>query len=155
MDKQKLEQYLRDIPKPEATPPAMQEPLRLTLMDAKRSSRAGTLLIILPGLLILAFFLQNTLHIFPGLTRWFGNEATRVPMPLRAILFFLFLVGFPLIALVTNLLAIIYYRFNPIRKELTIIVRMRWKNILVAVVGGALASFYILHLLADSLLANQ
>jgi hypothetical protein len=124
-------------------------------MNAKRSSRMGTLLILLPGLLILVFFLQNTFHILPGLTRWFGDEITRVPLPLRAVLVFLFLAGFPFIAVLMNLLAIIHYRFNPLRKELTIVVRMKWKNIFIAVAGAALASFYILHLLADTILSKK
>ena len=155
MEKQQLENYLKDIPKPAPEAPATQDALRLTLMNAKLSSRVGTLLIVLPGLLVLAFFLQNTLHVLPGLTRWFGAEVTWIPLPLRTVLLFLFLVGFPFIAVLMNLLAIIHYRFNPLRKELTIVVRMKWKNILIAVAGAALAAFYILHLLADTILSKN
>jgi len=155
MEKQQLETYLKDIPKPAPEAPATQDALRLTLMNAKLSSRVGTLLIVLPGLLVLAFFLQNTLHVLPGLTRWFGAEVTWIPLPLRTVLLFLFLVGFPFIAVLMNLLAIIHYRFNPLRKELTIVVRMKWKNILIAVAGAALAAFYILHLLADTILSKN
>jgi uncharacterized integral membrane protein len=155
MEKQQLENYLKDIPKPAPEAPATQEELRLTLMNAKLSSRTGTFLIVLPGLLILVFFLQNTLHVLPGLTGWFDAELTRVPLPLRAVLLFLFLVGFPFIAVLMNLLAIIHYRFNPLRRELTIVVRMKWRNILIAVAGAALASFYILHLLADAILSKN
>jgi hypothetical protein len=155
MEKQQLENYLKEIPKPEPEAPATQEELRLTLMNAKLSSRVGTFLIVLPGLLVLVFFLQNTLHILPGLTRWFGAEVSGIPLPLRAVLLFLFLIGFPFIAVLMNLLAIIHYRFNPLRKELTIVVRMKWKNILIAVAGSALASFYILHLLADTILSKN
>jgi hypothetical protein len=144
MDKGKLENYIKDIPKPVPEPPVTQEILRLTLMNAKRSSWVGLILIILPGLIVLLAFLQNTLHVLPGLTRWFVHDAGLIPMPLRAILFFLFLVGFPFIAVVVNLLAIIYYRYNPLRKEVTIVVKMKWNNILVAVFACALASFYIL-----------
>jgi hypothetical protein len=155
MEKQQLENYLQDIPKPAPEAPPTQEALRLTLMNAKLSSRMGTLLIVLPGLLVLVFFLQNTLHVLPGLTRWFGAAVSGIPLPLRAVLLFLFLVGFPFIAVLMNLLAIIHYRFNPLRKELTIVVRMKWKNILIAVAGSVLASFYILHLLADTILSKN
>ncbi|HLZ86838.1 MAG TPA: hypothetical protein VKQ52_06360 [Puia sp.] len=154
MTQEKMENRLKDIPKPEPMPPAAQEMLRLTLLNAKRSSRVGLLLIVLPGLVVLVFFFQNAFNTFPGLTRWFAHEATLIPMPLRAILLFLFLAGFPFIALVINMLAITYYRYNPLRREVTVIVKMKWNNILVAVFGCALATFYILHLLADTLLGK-
>ncbi|HXB94123.1 MAG TPA: hypothetical protein VNU70_03155 [Puia sp.] len=155
MDKQRLSDYLKDIPKPAPPPAQGQEMLKLTLMNARRSSVVGTILIILPGGLILLFLLQNNFHLFPGLTRWLAGEGTFLPLPLRAIVAFLFLVGFPLLAVVFNLLAITWFRYDPIRKEWTITIRMRWRNVLVAGVSSALASFYVLHLLADTILGKK
>jgi hypothetical protein len=155
MEQKKLGEYLKDIPLPEPTPPPQQEMLKMTLLNAKRSSVFGALLVVLPGLLVFLAFLQNVLHLSPGLTRWFANVFSSIPLPARAVVMFAFLVGFPFIAVVLNILAIVYYRFNVIKKELTIVVRMRWPNILVAIAGAALASFYVFHLLADSLLSGK
>jgi hypothetical protein len=156
MDQEKLGDYLKEIPKPAPPPPAQgQEMLKLTLMNARRSSVVGAILIILPGGLIFLFLLQNSLHLFPGLTRWLAGEGTFLPLPQRAIVAFLFLVGGPLLAVIFNLLAITWYRYDRARKELTITLRMRWTNILIVVIGSALASFYVIHLLADTILGKE
>jgi len=154
MTDEKLSDYLKDIPKPAPPPAKGQEMLRLTLMNARRSSVVGAILIILPGALILLFFLQNTLHLFPGLTRWLAGAGTLLPLPARAIVAFLFLVGFPFVAVILNLLAITWFRYDRTRKELNITLRMRWVNVVIAVAGSALAAFYVLHLLADTILGN-
>jgi hypothetical protein len=154
MTKEKIEKYLTDIPKPE--PPAIEgrEMLKLALLNARRSSRIGIVLVALPGLLIFLFFLQNTLHLFPGFTRWLAGSGTFLPLPWRAIVFFIFLVGFPLVAVAVNLLSISYYRYHRFRREFTITIRLRWWNLIIAIIGAGLAAFYILHLLADTLLAR-
>jgi hypothetical protein len=154
MDKRKLGDYLKEIPKPAPAPAKGQEMLKLTLMNARRSSVIGAILIILPGGLILLFLLQNSFHLFPGLTRWLAREGTFLPLPGRAIVAFLFLVGFPLLAVILNMLAITWLRYDRTRKELNITLRMRWINILIALIGSALASFYVLHLLADTILGK-
>lgn len=154
MTDEKLGDYLKEISKPAAPPAKGQEMLKVALMNARRSSVIGAILIILPGGLILLFLLQNSLHLLPGLTRWLAGEGTFLPLPARAIVAFVFLVGFPVLAVILNLLAITWYRYDRARKELTIAVRMRWINVWIAVAGGALASFYVLHLLADTILGK-
>lgn len=151
MTKEKLSKYLKDIPKPEAPATENQEMVRLALLSARRSAAFGIVLIALPGALLLLFFLQNTFHLFPGLIRWLAGSGTFLPLPARAIVVFIFLVGFPFVAVAVNLLSISWYRYYPIRRELVVSLRMRWPNILIAVIGGAIAAFYILHLLADTL----
>lgn len=148
-------EYLVNIPKPVPQPPSERDLLRVTIMNSRRSSVAGAILVALPGLLIFIAFLQNIFHLAPGITRWLAWGASSIPLPMRALLAFLFLVGFPFIAVVLNLLAITYYKYNVLRKELVISVRMKWPNILVAIAGAALASFYIFHLLADTLLKSK
>ena len=151
MTKEKLSGYLTDIPKPEAPATESEKMVRLALLSARRSAVLGVVLIALPGLLIFLFFLQNTFHLFPGLIRWLAGSGTFLPLPLRAILVFFFLVGFPFVAVAVNLLSISWYRYYHFRRELVISIRMRWQNLLIAIIGGALAAFYILHLLADTL----
>jgi len=154
MTEEKLGDYLREMPKPDPPTTEAQKMLKLTLMNARRSSVAGAILIVLPGALIFLFFLQNSLHLFPGLTRWLAQDGTILPLPLRAIVAFLFLVGFPLLAVILNLLAITWFRYDRARRELTVLLRLRWVNILIAIAGSALASLYVLHLLADTILGN-
>ena len=150
MTKEKTADYLTDIPKPIPPPPAGQEMLRATLLSARRSSRVGLILIALPALLLTLFILGSSL--FPGLARWLAGAGSAISLPLRAILVFLFLVGFPFIAVILNFLAIIWFKYYPNRRELAISIRMRWPNIIIVIIGSALSAFYILHLLADTLL---
>jgi hypothetical protein len=152
MTQEKIEAYIKDIPKP--APPATESEkiVRMSLLSARRSSVIGLVLIALPGILIFLLFLQNTFHVFPGLIRWLAGSGTFLPLPLRPILVFIFLVGFPFVAVAVNLLSISWFRYYHFKKELVISVRMRWPNILIAIIGSALAAFYILHLLADTLL---
>jgi hypothetical protein len=154
MTAEKLGDYLKEIPKPVVPPAKEQEMLKLALLNARRSSVAGVLLIILPAGLIGLFLLQNGLHLLPGVTKWLAGEGTFLPLPARAIAAFVFLVGFPMLAVILNLLAITWFRYDRVRKELTVSVRMRWINVVIVIAGGALASFYVLHLLADTILSK-
>lgn len=142
------------MPKPEPPASQAQQALKLTLMSARRSSIGGAILVALPGMLIFLFFLQHSLHLLPGLTRWLASKGNLLPLPQRAIVAFLFLVGFPLLAVILNLLAITWFHYDGSRKELTVTLRLRWLNVAIVIAGSALAAFYVLHLLADTILGN-
>jgi hypothetical protein len=152
MEKDNLIEYLKDIPKPVPTPAPDQKILKVSLLDARRSSRIGFWLIALPGIVILLFIIQNLFHFDTYLPGWVGRNVSSPSTPVRVLLVFVFLVGFPLIAIVLNLLSISYFKYDKAKREFNIIFRIRWWNIAITLAGGALCSFYILHLLADSLL---
>jgi hypothetical protein len=151
MDKENMADYLKTIPKPVPASPAGQKILKVALFSARRSSRIGFLLVAFPGLVILLFLVQQLFHLSPGFTRWLDGGTT-LSTPVRGVLVFIFVVGFPLIAIVLNLLSICYFQYDRIKKEFHISFRLRWWNIIITLAGGALASFYILHLLADTIL---
>jgi hypothetical protein len=154
MDQEKLSEYLKTIPKPEPAIPPHQKILRVTLLTARRSSRIGMLLIGLPALVIILFILQNLFHFDIGFIRWLGRSASSLANPARALVVFIFIVGFPLIAVIINLLSLCYFQYDRQSKEFHITFKIRWWNIIITLIGGALASFYIVHLLADTLLGN-
>ena len=154
MDKKKMAEYLETIPKPVPDDTGGQERLKIFLVTAKRSSRIGLLLIGLPALLISLFIIQTLLHIKVGFIRWLGENASSLPMMARAVLIFVFLIGFPMIAMILNLLSLSHFQYDRLRREFRITFRIRWWNIVIALAGGALAAFYILHLLADTLLGG-
>ena len=147
--------YLKTLPKPVPASPAGQKILQVTLFNARRSSRIGLLLVGLPGIVVLLFFIQQLFHLQPGFTRWLEGGSPTLSTPVRAVLVFIFLVGFPLIAVVLNLLSICYFQYDWLKKEFHFIFRIRWWNIGITLAGAALASFYILHLLADTLLGGR
>ncbi|HWK03311.1 MAG TPA: hypothetical protein VNS58_06750 [Puia sp.] len=155
MDKEKLVEYLKDIPKPAPTESQYQKTLKISLLTARKSSRIGFWLIALPGIVVLLFIIQNLFHLNPGFSRWIGKNTSSLSTPARAVLVFVFLVGFPLLAIVLNLLSVCYFQYDKIRREFNISFKIRWWNIVITLIGGALASFYILHLLADTLLSGK
>ena len=152
MNRENLENYLEMLPKPQPDLPASQKILKVALCSARRSSRIGFWLVLLPGLVIFLFFLQNVIHVDTGLIRFLEKQGPSLSTPVKAVLIFIFLVGFPLIAVVINLLSLSYFQYDRVSKEFTITLKIRWWNILITLVGAALAVFYILHILADSLL---
>lgn len=154
MDQEKLSEYLKTISKPEPDTPADQKILRVTLLTARRSSRIGILLIGLPALIIILFILQNLFHFDIGLIRWLGGNASSLSNHARALVVFIFIVGFPLTAVIINLLSLCYFQYDRQRREFHITFKIRWWNIIITLAGAVLASFYTVHLLADTLLGN-
>jgi hypothetical protein len=155
MDRLNLVDYLKTIPKPTPTETAGQESLRVYLVTARKSSRIGLLLIGLPSLLISLYILQALFHFRFGFIGWLGENPSTLPTPAKAVLIFVFLVGFPMIAMVLNLLSLSHFQFDQKSREFRITFRVRWWNIAIALAGGALATYYILHLLADTLLTRR
>lgn len=155
MDNKKTEDYLRNLEKSVPPMPEQKEVLKLTLMNARKSSIIGLILVALPGILISLFFFQQLFNLDSDLTNWIDKFASLFPGHSKAVVFFIFLVGFPLIAIAINILSITHFRYNKIKKEFDITIKVRWWNIIITIAGTALASFYILHLLADSLLGGR
>jgi len=155
MDRMNLVDYLKTIPKPTPTETGEKEKLKIFLVTARKSSRIGLLLIGLPSLLISLFILQALFHFKFGFIRWFGENTPSLPTPAKAMLIFAFLVGFPMIAMVLNLLSLSHFQFDERSREFRVTFRIRWWNIVIALAGGALATFYILHILADTLLGGR
>ncbi|HXB35047.1 MAG TPA: hypothetical protein VNV35_16575 [Puia sp.] len=155
MDRMNLVDYLKTIPKPTPTESGEKEKLKIFLVTARKSSRIGLLLIGLPSLLISLFILQALSHFKLGFIQWLGGNTFSFPTPVKAMLIFVFLVGFPMIAMVLNLLSLSHFQFDERSREFRITFRIRWWNIVIALAGGALATFYILHILADTLLGGR
>jgi hypothetical protein len=155
MDRMNLVDYLKTIPKPTPIETSEKEKLKIFLVTARKSSRIGLLLIGLPSLLISLFILQALFHFKFGFIRWLGENTSSLPTPAKAVLIFVFLVGFPMIAMVLNLLSLSHFQFDERSREFRVTFRIRWWNIFIALAGGALATFYILHILADTLLGGR
>jgi hypothetical protein len=155
MDKENLADYLESIPKPGPTIPPEQKILKISLITARRSASIGFWLVALPGLIILLFIGQNLFHLFPDFTLWLARNAPSLSITTRAVLVFIFLVGFPVIAIVLNLMSICHFQYDKTKREFTVTFKIRWRNVVITLAGGALASFYILHLLADTLLGDK
>lgn len=151
MDRMNLVDYLKTIPKPAPTETGEKEKLKIFLVTARKSSRIGLLLIGLPSLLISIFILQPLFHFKFGFIQWLKGDTFFLPTPAKAVLIFVFFVGFPMIAVVLNLLSLTHFQFDERSREFRATFRIRWWNIIITLAGGALATFYILRILAVTL----
>jgi len=52
-------------------------------------------------------------------------------------------------------LSITYFQYDKNRREFNITIKIRWWNIIITLVGAAFASFYVFHILADSLMGGK
>jgi hypothetical protein len=155
MDNKKTEDYLRSLEKPEPPMPEQKDILKVALMNARKSSAIGLVLVGLPTILIVVAIIQNIFDINVGFSAWLDNNLPSLPIRTKAVIFFIFLVGFPIIAIAMNMLSITYFKFDKTKKEFDITIKIRWWNIIITITGALVASFYILHILADSLLGGK
>ncbi|RBL92383.1 hypothetical protein [Chitinophaga flava] len=151
MDEQQFENYLHNMEKPTPPLPAQKDTLKFALLNSRRSSWIGALLIVFPFLLISLFFIQHLFNLGPRLTGWIATGTSSLPVYWKALLFFIFLTGFPFLGIILNMLSITYFQYDKTRREFNIIIRIRWWNIIIIFIGAAVASFYTLHLLADAI----
>jgi magnesium-transporting ATPase (P-type) len=155
MEKEKLAEYLKTIPKPEPKESARQGILKMTLLTARRSSRIGLLLIAFPLIIIILYISRILFHFTPGYLQLLEKETLPISTLLRAVTVFVFLVCFPLLAVVLNLWSLSHFQFDRVRREFNISFKIRWWNILIILLGAALATYYIFHLLPSPFLAGK
>lgn len=155
MDEDQLKNNLQDMEKPTPPLPAQRNALKFALVNARRSSWLGAVLIAFPFFIVSLFFIQNLFGLGQRLTAWIAESTSFLPTSGRALFFFLFLTGCPFLGIILNMLSITCIYYDKVRREVNISIKLRWWNILVVILGTAVASFYALHLLADSVLGNR
>ena len=130
---------------------AHQKEFRLTLLNTKRSSIAGIILLILPFIFLSGVTFNHYLdihipvigHIYEWITdmdRQFGDNSALNWIVRLSLLF-----G-PLIAGAINLMAITHIRWEKVQKELIISFKMRWQNVLIIGICFLIFSIFFTYL---------
>ena len=130
---------------------AHQKEFRLTLLNTKRSSIAGIILLILPFIFLSGVTFNHYLdihipvigHIYEWITdmdRQFGDNSALNWIVRLSLLF-----G-PLIAGAINLMAITHIRWEKVQKELIISFKMRWQNVLIIGICFFIFSIFFTYL---------
>ena len=136
MEEKELHKLLEEMEQPNLDVHAHQKEFRLTLLNTKRSSLAGIILLILPFIFLSGVIFNHYLeihipiigHIYEWITdmdRQFGDNSALNWIVRLSLLF-----G-PLIAGAINLMAITHIRWEKVQKELIISFKMRWQNVLI------------------------
>src|SRR5437016_8337738 len=132
MDEKDLIKKLESIEHPELSSTTHQKQLKLFqlfLVSAKRSSWIGILLIAIPCLFIFGVIVKYGFRVGIPVFTGVEEEMAKIDQSFLHFVPPLILVGGPLLALALNLLAIMHFQINRVRRELQVTVRLRIVNL--------------------------
>ncbi len=152
MKNTEFEKQLEDLQTPETDNIKHQQLLKITILNAKKSSQIGIVFIIIPCLFLLGVFIKYKLgldfKIFTAL------EDLMVKLDKSFYLKWiapLLLVGLPLISIVINSLAITHFYWDKVKKELLITIKYRLANIMLLVISIGIAAVFILYAIVENI----
>ena len=131
-----FEKKMENLKTPETEFVKHQETLKIGLMNAKKSSRIGLVFILVPALFVLIAYikLQFIMSIdFPATFQGILHKTDHASW-LRWVVPLVFLV-LPLLAAITNLLAVSHFMVDKKTKEVFITVQYRLKNLIVLIIS--------------------
>ncbi len=151
MIKNKVEEFMEKLSKPQIEDIPYEKAFKIALLSSRKSSRIGILLVGMPAIILFVAIIQSFFNFDIGIDGVFNNLTSHVSLHLKAIIFFILTVGFPLIAVIINTLSITFFNYDRKRKEFNITFKLRWWNIFITLIGGLVASIFLFHLVVDSL----
>ncbi len=147
---------MKNINPPKIEVPHHQQEFRVALLNTRKSTAFGIVLLVLPFLflsgVVLNHYLQIEFGIFTSVYLWISeldhqygdnhwlNWAVRI----------LLTVG-PLLAILINLLTITHCRYEKLAKELVFAVKLRWQNWFVIMLCGLVFTVFACYLLIENL----
>jgi hypothetical protein len=145
MKKEDVDKMLSGMDLPVTEKIKHQEELKIPLLSFKRSSRAGLWLLILPVVVAVTFLIKYELGIYSplidGIRKFFDAiDSNQFLTYLIPVIF----IGFPLTAMIINLLAFCHFTFIKEKKELLITVKYRPFNITIFLFSFVIIVFFLL-----------
>ena len=129
-----------------------QEMFKIGLMNAKKSSRIGIIFILLPALFIVLVYLKYQFLIRIDFFTTFENIVSNADhVGYLKWIFPLVFIGFPVIAIFINLLAITHFYINKTNKELIISVQYRFKNLIIIFISSAIVLTFLIYVIAENI----
>ena len=149
MDEEDLSHKLENINPPEISAPAHQRHLKLTLLNASRSSVLGTFLIVAPCVFIFGIFLKYQLRLRTGWISAVEEWMLRIDHTWLWFVPPLLLVGAPLLALALNLLALVHVQLVSARRELQITLKLKLTNLCVCAFCLLILAAVFIHVIGE------
>ena len=149
MDEENLRTKLENIRPPEIAAPAHQRQLKLTLLNASKSSVVGAFLVAIPCVFIFGIFLKYQLRLR---TAWISHVEQWMLGIDHTWLWFIppmLLVGAPLLALAINLLALVHVQLVSARRELQITVKLKSANLCVCALCLLILAAVFIHVIGE------
>jgi hypothetical protein len=151
MEEKDFLKKIETLKKPEVNPQASQKQIKLAIMNAKRSAAWGTWLLLIP----VFFFACVTIKEFLGwdwkfagnFLNWMADLDKTTGFPVISIILFIVL---PAIGAIVNLLAIMHFVYDKLTKELIISIKLKWLNIILAVISILVIAVVLLYAIAEN-----
>lgn len=140
-----VEDMLNSMQIPEPENVIQHHELKIPLFSYRKSSKAGLWLLILPFIVAVTVFLKTEVGVQSGYTnlvhKLFAAIDNNVVLTYLIPLIF---VGFPLITMIINMLAICHFQQNKKAKELIVTIKNRPFNIALFLIAFAILIFFLL-----------
>lgn len=145
MKKEDIETKLGALDVPAIGPITHQQELKIPLLSYKKSSRMGLWLLVLPVTVAIIVFLKHELGIgspfLDSIKHYLGAVDSN---PLSTYLIPLVLVGFPLLTMTLNLIAICHFAHQREKSEFLITIKIRLLNILLFFLSFVVFVYFLL-----------
>lgn len=155
MDEKEFLKKMENLKKPEAEVSASRSQVRLMIMNAKKSAAWGTWFLVIPVLFFCSVVIKELFQwnwgIAESITEWASQLDKETGTAwLTPVLFVLL----PAAGAVFNLLAIMHFVYDKLTKELTITIKLKWFNIVLAVVSIAFIGMILLYGIMETAAEN-
>lgn len=148
-EKNELETKLENLNLPEINSLQHQQQLRLTILNAQKSAKVSLWLLLIPFIMLFGDFMQSVFHILIPPWSWLVKYSPLMPVWLKILIFTTVVIVIPIIAVLLNVLSILWIRYDKTEHVLHISVRMRKINVIIITVAGILALVFIGHSIAE------
>lgn len=143
---EEFEKKMENLRSPKIESNTYKQHFKMYLLNAKHSASIGFLLLIIPLIVIVGMVMQFNLGLDGGWMYQFGNWLTHLSVPIAPFV----ILGFPLVAILINLLAVTHFHYNKSAKEVNISIRLKWMNLLVLVVCALILGFMFVFLIVEN-----
>jgi hypothetical protein len=152
MDTKKFEEQMENLKTPQVDDIKHQQLLKITLLNAKKSSQVGIVFVVIPCLFLFGVFVKYWLGVdFKIFTALEDGMANLDKTPYLKWIAPLLLVGLPLISIVINSLAITHFYWDKVKKELLITIKYRLLNLILLIISIGIVAVFILYALGENM----
>jgi lantibiotic transport system permease protein len=151
MEEKDFLKKMENLKKPEAGTGASRKQIKLAVLNAKRSAAWGIWFLIVPifffACVTIKYFLNWDWNVAGNFLNWIADVDRNTGFPLVSILLFIILPG---TGAIVNLLAIMHFIFDKMTRELIITIRLRWLNIILAIISIAVIGMVLVYAISEN-----
>ena len=142
---------MENLKKPEINAGASQRQIRLVLLNTKKSAAWGIWFLVIPIFFFSCVVIKYLFHWNWGIADNFLDWNARLDKQtgtgwISPVVFVLL----PAIGALVNLLAIMHFVYDRLTKELIITIRMKWLNIILAIMSIVFVGIVLLYLITEN-----